>query len=237
MAELVYAWDLKSHAERIAGSSPARATFTKTKCRSGEIGRHAALRTLFPKGSAGSSPVFGTKIEVAMEVSVGDYGRMMFEMMLTKGNLPDHWQSIKEEAEPLVRKLLDLNARMSNGGYEVHGYLAKGKKVLSSQEKIKTAQSRFVIPASELQEGDRFWLFDNYHHEMYIGQDEPLLVDEVTKKGVFYYTTGRIVTARRIDANEKVIKAPDCFKEDDELKQQEFQSDEYWLKLYEASEL
>jgi len=172
-----------------------------------------------------------------MEVSVGDYGRMMFEMMVGEKNLPDHWESIKTEAEPLVRKLLDLNAKMSNGGYEVHGYSDKGEKVLSAKEKIEAAQRRFLIPASELQEGDSFWLFDNYDHEMYVGQDEPLLVEDVTKKGVYYEAShlgGR--HTERIDLTEKVLKAPDCFKEDDELKQQEFTSDEYWLKLYETSD-
>jgi hypothetical protein len=164
---------------------------------------------------------------------------MMFEMMVGEKHLPDHWESIKAEAEPLVRKLLDLNAKMSNGGYEVHGYSDKGEKVLSAHEKIRAAQRRFLIPASELQEGDGFWwLFDNYDHEMYV-YDEPLVVEDVTKKGIYYEAShlgGRHIG--RIDPTEKVLKAPDCFKNFDEQndrKQLEFTSNEYWLKLYETS--
>ena len=174
-----------------------------------------------------------------MEVSVGDYGRMMFEMMVGEKHLPDHWESIKAEAEPLVRKLLALNAKMSSGGYEIHGYSDKGKTVLSVQEKVEAAQRRFLIPASELQEGDSFWLFDNQEHEMYVGQDDPFIVEDVTKKGIYYEAShlgGR--HTERIDPDEKVLKAPDCFKnfdENNDRKQREFTSDEYWLKLYETT--
>jgi hypothetical protein len=172
-----------------------------------------------------------------MEVSVGDYGRMIFEMMVAEKHLPDHWQSIKAEAEPLVRKLLALNAKMSNGGYEIHGHNDKGKKVLSAHEKIKAAQSRCLVPARDLREGDRFWLFDDYNDTF--NDDHPFVVEDVTKRGIYYearHLGGR--HTERIDSTEMILKAPDCFKNDDEhndRKQREFRSDKYWLNLYETT--
>jgi hypothetical protein len=198
-----------------------------------------------------------------MEVSVGDYGRMMFEMMVAEkySDLPEHWQSIKKEAEPLVRKLLALNNKMSNGGYKIHGYVEKkGKKkvkVLSDHEKINIAQAQLAVDAGTLQEGDYFWLYKHYDHEMYIGQDDPLSVTEVTKKAVYFemsHCGGHHTES--IALNDKVLKAPDFYKEYDETcsrlhngtitheefnrlqkehyaKEDEFTSDAYWLKKYE----
>jgi hypothetical protein len=122
-----------------------------------------------------------------MEVSVGDYGRMMFEIVHSKkyGDMPDHWKSIAKEAKPLVDQLLALNDKMKGGGYKIVGRKIGKKKVLSDSQRIKKAQDKlWLTTADKLEEGDHFWLADHYDHEMYIGQDEPLVVDEKTKNGV-----------------------------------------------------
>jgi len=204
-----------------------------------------------------------------MEISVGDYGRMIFEMTVAEkygNNLPEHWQSILAEAEPLVRKLLELNKKMTvdgkPGGYRIHGYIekvkGKKKKVLSDHQKIREAQRRVLVEAKTLQEGDRFWLFENYDFEMYVGQDDPLVVSEVTKKAVYFGMShmGGGHHTESISLTEKVLKAPDFFKEEEEIcsrfhrgkidgptmnqlrlepqkKEEEFTSDAYWLAQYE----
>jgi hypothetical protein len=170
-----------------------------------------------------------------MEISIGDYGRMMFEMMIGKSNdLPDHWLSIKADAEPLVRKLLELNNQMVvdgiPSGYEIHGHTDNSKPVLSKLEKIILAQKQYAVPASTLQVGDKFWLIDNSDFEMYVVQDEPVVVDEITKKGVYFemrHFGGRHV--ERIDLNELVVIAPNPLTE-------EFTSDSFWISLYEQKE-
>lgn len=203
-----------------------------------------------------------------MEVSIGDYGRMIFEMTVGEkyADPPEHWASIMAEAEPLVRQLIALNQKMTvdgkPGGYKIHGYTEKVKgkkrKVLSDHEKIRAAQRQLLVAAGTLQEGDMFWLFDNDDHEMYVEQDDPLTVEEVTKKGVYFEMShlGGHHT-ERIDLKEKVLKAPDFFKEHRAIcdrfhlneidadtmtklreavyeQEKEFTSDAYWLTQYEA---
>lgn len=169
------------------------------------------------------------------EIYVGDYGRIMFEMMTGVSKyVPDHWKSIQAEAEPLVRQLLELNKKMSGGGYEIYGYAFSNEKVenkaLSRSEKIRIAQESCQIPASELEEGDLFWHFE----DQTFMEDEPLEVFEKTTKGVYYEVNNY---SRRINLDEKVMLAPDCFAsnydEDKYEEQQEFMSEEYWLKKYE----
>ena len=162
------------------------------------------------------------------EVSVGDYGRMIFELMVGFDTryVPDHWKSIQAEAEPLVRQLLELNKKMSGGGYNVHGYkLLDGQKALSKSDKILIAQESCKIPASELEEGDLFWYFED---ETFM-DDEPLVVFEKTDKGVYYEVNNHNI---RIALDEDVMLAPDCFKDEDYKKQEEYLSDKYWLKKY-----
>lgn len=59
------------------------------------------------------------KMPKDFEISIGDYGRMVFELFLEENwsNIPDHWNSIKKEALPLVKKLIKLNDKMEGGGY------------------------------------------------------------------------------------------------------------------------
>ena len=168
-----------------------------------------------------------------MEVNIGDYGRMMFEMMTgTRSNMPDHWESISKEAEPLVRQLIDLNIKMKNGGYNIVGYKDKeGKKKLSKFERIKQAQKAWEVSADTLKEGDQIWLVSTYSdHEMYIGQDDPVIVQDVTKNGVYVEMQGcnyEFTTCVRL--TDKVLKAPADFDD----REDEYGSDEYWLGVAE----
>jgi hypothetical protein len=100
-----------------------------------------------------------------IEITIGQYGRMMFEMMTSNDarELPKHWASIRAEAEPLVRQLIALNARMSGsgreGGYTLTDYTENGKPVLSAASRIDIAQIRlWGVKGSDLKVGDRVWV-------------------------------------------------------------------------------
>lgn len=192
-----------------------------------------------------------------MEVSIGDYGRMIFEIVHGEkfNQMPEHWQAIAKEAKPLIDQLLALNDKMPNGGYRIVGRKVKGKKQKSKRERILEAQKRlWEVEASTLKEGDLVWLHANYDHEMHVGQEEPVLVEDITAKGVYVempHCGGR--HTERIDPTEKVLKAPDAFKAGDaaavrwhkgeisdetfnelraaaERQEQELQSEEFWLQ-------
>lgn len=195
-----------------------------------------------------------------MEVSLSEYGRMMFEMMCgKKNNMPDHWASIAAEATPLVMQLIALNEKMvvdgKAGGYEVIGAPDKtGKKKLSKRRRIELAQEKDLLTtAGSLKVGDHFWLHKHYDHEMYVGEHEPVRADDITAKGIYFdmpHCGGSHM--ERIGPNDKVLKAPGCFGDwpaptafsnkeitEDEYREQararyaeqeRFTSDEYWLK-------
>jgi hypothetical protein len=129
-----------------------------------------------------------------------------------KGVLPAHWESIKDEAKPLVEQLLALNEKM--GTYEIVG-LKSGKKKLSKHERIDQAQEKlWGCTAASLKEGDYFWLNESGHDiEMYVGEQDPVKVDEITKKGVYFelpHCGGE--HSERIDFNTKILKAPDEYR-------------------------
>lgn len=164
-----------------------------------------------------------------MEVSIGEYGRMMFEMMNEgRSNLPPHWESIRDEAKPLVAKLIALNDKMNSGGYEIIGLKKNGKKVLSKTQRIAAAQRRlWEEKATGLKEGDKIWLLDDSDHEMYIGQDEPVPVIDISRKGIYLEMPGcNDEYIHSICKEEKILKAPRDFNEKQDL----YESDEYWLK-------
>lgn len=163
-----------------------------------------------------------------MEISIGDYGRHLFEQMTNKKNGLSHWDSIRAEAKPLVEKLLELNQKMEGGGYQIIGIKDKsGKKVLSQAARIKKAQMQWECEAGTLKEGDRIWLHDNYDHEMYIGQNDPVEVMDITKKGIYLEMNGfNCEYVQQISVDEKVLKAPADFLD----KEDEYTSDEYWLE-------
>jgi len=195
------------------------------------------------------------------EVTIGTFGRLVFEAMTANDEVGEHWQSIAEEARPLVERLLMLNDKMEGGGYSIVGHKINGKKVKPKLQRIREAKKHdLLVPAGELEEGDRFWLFENYDHgEMHIGVDDPLVVDEKTKKGVYFdmsHCGGH--HTEKIDLDEKVLKAPNelssayqaaqeaggsfaagkgctheqylSLRQEMENMQDQFTSDDYWLR-------
>jgi hypothetical protein len=172
-----------------------------------------------------------------MEISVGDYGRMMFEMMIAEkyGNLPEHWKSIQAEAEPLVRQLLELNKKMlvdgKPGGYEIHGYVEKGKKkkkVRSKFERIRMAQEHGLkVKASSLKIGDRIWMLPAFSdHEMYVGQDDPVPITDIGRTGTIYVEMQgcNYEYPATVNPTDDVLKAPKDWDDNDD-----YRTDEYWL--------
>lgn len=196
-----------------------------------------------------------------MEVSIGSYGKMMFEMMAgKKKDMPEHWASIAAEAKPLVLQLLALNEKMvvdgKAGGYDVIGAHGKdGKPKLSRRKRIALAQEKDLLTtAGSLKVGDYFWLHKHYDHEMCVGEHDPVRVDDITAKGVYFempHCGGE--HTEKINKNEPVLKAPDWWGEHTDAaaklhkgeikmedyaamqkvfydRESEFTSDEYWLK-------
>jgi hypothetical protein len=163
-----------------------------------------------------------------MEISIGDYGRMMFEEMTSAKSGCLHWDSIRDEAKPLVHKLLELNNKMKNAPYQIVGIKENGKKVLSKAKRIEKAQVQmWGYKACVLKEGDYVWLNDNNDHEMYIRQDDPVKVIDITKKGI-YLAMHDII--ERINIDENILLAPADFHG----KEESYTSDEYWLKQADA---
>ncbi len=163
-----------------------------------------------------------------MELTVGDYGSHLFKIMAGKDRSLEHWESIRAKAEPLVRELIRLNSEMSNGGYTIVGYAdEKGKSKLSKVERIIEAQKRlWTVKVGKLKEGDRVWVNDG-DHEMYIGEQSPAPVHDVTKKGVYIEMQGcnyeYIIT---LSKDAEVLRAP----KDWDDKEAVYSSGEYWLE-------
>lgn len=161
-----------------------------------------------------------------MEISVGEYGRMMFEMMTGNYVLPQHWNSIKDEAKPLVYKLLALNNKMfsADGNYQIIGFKDEsGKQVLSNSKRIEKAQNTWLCRGKALCEGDLVWLTDS-DYDMYIGQNEPATVIDITKRGIYLDMDRTIICIRE---NEEVLRAPLDWGKNRIL----YESDEYWLQV------
>lgn len=172
-----------------------------------------------------------------MEIKIGHYGRMMFEIMTGKDSGLQHWESIRARAEPLVRELLRLNEEMKpNGGYQITGYInEKGKKKLSKHERIDLAQQKlWGVPAEELKVGDKVWLPSSTDHEMYVGQNSPCPVEFIKGDivGVEVDMWGEEIIVK-IHKSTKVLRAPNDWKEKEPL----YCSDEYWLEQAEKFNL
>ena len=141
-----------------------------------------------------------------MEVTVGNYGRMMFEMMTSSEHpttLPDHWLSIAAEARPLVEELIALNKKMLNGGYQITGLTQDGKKVLPEHERIQLAQEKLLsVKADTLNEGDHCWPVSDYDHGGWdqVDETEPGLIVGQTNKHLFVEMLGM--------NHEFIIKVP-----------------------------
>lgn len=165
-----------------------------------------------------------------MEVTIGDYGRMMFEIMTGKyEDMPKHWASISEKAKPLVSELIKLNSEMQKqgGSYEIVGYTENGKKKLSEWERVKKIQEHlWGVKAKKLKVGDKIWV-NNCDHEMYIGEQNPANVVDVTKNGIYVEMQGcNYEYIIQLDKQELVLKAPDNFRENERT----YTNRKYWLE-------
>lgn len=169
-----------------------------------------------------------------MEVSIGDFGRMIFEMMTEdkrmpnfEKHIPDHWASIADEAKPLVEQLLALNEKMPNGGYDIVGH----NQTMTQMERIEKAQIKLLgIPAKEVKPGEGVWkINDNGPLEgQYPFEDGPNAIMDHENDGTIYFST-RIWSEDVMiptSGNEIVIREPDDY-EDDPGK---YATAKFWLK-------
>jgi hypothetical protein len=165
-----------------------------------------------------------------VEVSVRDFGSMVFgEMTETRYDI-GHWAKIKPQAKPHVDALLALADEM---GYFIIGLPgADGKPLKTKQERMDAAQEAvWGTTLDKLNVGDQFWptteLFEC--SEAYPTESDPYVVDNIdAKKGVMYVQIGRDrIEKIEIDDKEVVIKAPDDF--DEELHQWE-PGRKFWLQ-------
>lgn len=163
-----------------------------------------------------------------MEISVGDYGRFLFENLV--GTRKDHsnrqWEAIRAEAEPLVRQLLALNEKLEYP-YELTGYHTQGKKKLSRFEKIRLAQDKeLTVRVSQLREGDEVWLVEP-DFDMEVDGRSTVFVKEITENSVYVeHPHVRLGGTYRMPktSQEKVLRKPaDWYV----LRMDE---DDYWLK-------
>lgn len=164
-----------------------------------------------------------------MELTIGDYGKYLFEQMTKdkKHNNSDHWESIRKKSEPLVRELIKLNSEMKGGGYILVGYVDEsGKEKLPDHKRILLAQEKlWNVKVSKLAKGDRVWL-NGDEPEMYIGQDEPGVVEAVSKEWVYVTLRNWEDYTKKIHTHAEVLRAPKDWMKNEEL----YSSDKYWLE-------
>lgn len=162
-----------------------------------------------------------------MEVTIGTYGRMMFEIITgNKKDLPPHWDAIYDEAKPLVEELIKLNNKM---GYRITGYRdSSGKKRRTNNERIRLAQKElWGAKIGDLKEPNEVWLYDNSDHEMHVGEQYPAPIEYVKDKYVAIEMQGQGETyILKVDKNQIVLKAPDDYYDKEML----YTSRDYWLK-------
>lgn len=163
-----------------------------------------------------------------MEITIGEYGRMMFEIMTSSSQGLKHWNKIREKARPLIFKLIKLNQEMHDV-YTIVGYVDEaGNKKLSNQSRIIKVQKKlWGITASELNVGDlvynRGLLFNPR-------EQKPALV-EFKKKNYLAISYPEEEYIEKINKHEEVLKIPNDW--DKEV----YKSDEYWLKLADKLEI
>lgn len=164
-----------------------------------------------------------------MEIKIEEYGRHMFSVMTSEPSGSEHWESIRKEAEPLVRQLIALNDKMKGGGYKLTGYIdSTGKKKLPDHERIKLAQEKlWKVSTAELEVGDKIWTI-NEDLEMHIGETEPGTVEDITAKAVYIELRDWEDYTQKFGKNKDyfVLRAPKDWDKKEDL----YSSDKYWLK-------
>lgn len=162
-----------------------------------------------------------------MEVRIEEYGKMMFQIMTSENSHSEHWESIRKEAEPLVKELIKLNNKMKGGGYKIVGYRDdSGKMNLPTHRRIEIAQEKlWMIKASKLKRGDKIWLFGD-EPEMHIGEQSPAIVEDVTKEAVYVEMHDWENYTKKLGKDYEVLKAPKDWEENEDL----YSSEKYWLK-------
>ena len=163
-----------------------------------------------------------------MELTIDEYGKYLFHVMTKeKYSSGSHWESIRKEAEPLVRQLIELNKKMEGGGYKLVGYVDEsGKKILSDHERVCKAQDKlWKTTASTLKKGDKIWLYGG-DRDMHIGEDEPAVVETVTKEWIYIMVKDWEDVTEKIHKRAIVYKAPKDWSKKEEL----YSSDEFWLE-------
>ena len=157
---------------------------------------------------------------MGMEVSLGDYCRMMFEVYVgDRLQIAEHWKSVEEEARPLVEKLLALHEKL---GYVVVGMKKDGKKVRRSWEIARDAKIKlWGVKAKTLKIGNEAILLDDDRS----CEESTVLVVDKSKKAVYVEIKG---CGERytgdVDLDNIVLKCPDDF--DDNV---EYEKESYWL--------
>ncbi len=128
-----------------------------------------------------------------MEIDVGNYGRMIFELVLSNKcqTCPKHWESIMDKAKPLVKELLALNDEMKVDGreskYTITGQVGE-KYFMTESEKIETAmQKTLEVSVEQLKEGDFVFNTFSTNHSLIevVYNNELAHVVEITKKGIY----------------------------------------------------
>lgn len=164
-----------------------------------------------------------------MEITIEEYGKFLFQTMNRENSGSDHWESIRKEAEPLVKELIELNFKMKGGGYKLVGYKdKKGKTVLSDSRRIEIAQEKlWKVSTTELKQGDKIWLIGE-EPEMHIGETDPAPVDEITDKNVYITLNNWEDYTQKLSKSKSyfVLRAPKDWNKKEEL----YSSDKYWLE-------
>lgn len=162
-----------------------------------------------------------------MEISVGQYGHYMFETMCGQPeDMPPHWRSIREKAEPLVAELIRLNDEMKPNGYKLTGQLPGGKIQQTEFNRIrKTQELLWGVEASALND-DLVWLVDS-DYEMYIHQDSPCPVEFIKKDGTVVVSVGDYRgQVCRLRPTDVVLRAPSDWEENEST----YNKKHYWLE-------
>lgn len=163
-----------------------------------------------------------------MDIQIGDYGRMIFEQMLHAGRNPmplSHWESIRKEAEPLVRQLLALNSKMKGVEYKIRGRY-DGQEHYSDDEKIRKMINELLgVSAQTLKPGDIVCdtpECDVSEHDL----DSQTEVDAIGRCGVY------LSNGQSLDPYDTIIKIPDDWHD----KREEYTSPKFWLDLFHVNQ-